>query len=299
MQIQHRKEELTRLLTDALHLAAIRLPDDVLARLRQMREIEDGPLQRAVYDAMLENQRLAVELSRPTCQDTGIVQFYVRAGTKSPDLEWMEACMQEAVLRASAQTPLRPNVIETFREENTGTNAGAGVPVIEWELVPGSDETEITLYLAGGGCSLAGRSQVLMPSAGYEGLVDFVFDAVCSRGINACPPILVGVGVGACISTATKLSKKALLRPVGSAHPDQRVAEVERLLYDGLNHLGIGPQGLSGKLSVMAVHLETMARHPATLGVSVSIGCWVHRRMRILLHPDGSHEITTHKEAGI
>ena len=276
-------------------MAAVRLPDDVIARLEEMRQTEDGELARAVYDSMFQNQRLAIELGRPICQDTGIAQFYIKAGTRSPYLDGLEPALKEAVLKASVQTPLRPNAIETFEERNTGTNVGTGVPYLEWELVPGSDETEITLYLAGGGCSLAGKSQVLMPSAGYEGLVDFVFDAVCDRGINACPPLLIGVGVGACITTATKLSKKALLRRVGSQHPQPQAARVERMLFDGLNHIGIGPQGLSGKLSVMGVHLETMVRHPATLGVSVSIGCWVHRRAVLRLLADGSYELLTHK----
>ena len=289
------QSHLTGLLAKFVGMAAVRLPDDVIARLEEMRQTEDGELARAVYDSMFQNQRLAIELGRPICQDTGIAQFYIKAGTRSPYLDGLEPALKEAVLKASVQTPLRPNAIETFEERNTGTNVGTGVPYLEWELVPGSDETEITLYLAGGGCSLAGKSQVLMPSAGYEGLVDFVFDAVCDRGINACPPLLIGVGVGACITTATKLSKKALLRRVGSQHPQPQAARVERMLFDGLNHIGIGPQGLSGKLSVMGVHLETMVRHPATLGVSVSIGCWVHRRAVLRLLADGSYELLTHK----
>ena len=287
------QQELTRKLAAAIRMAAIQLPDDVLARLREMQAVEDGPLAAAVYASMFENQRLAVELSRPICQDTGIAQFYVKAGSDSPYLGLLGSVLPEALRIASERTPLRPNVIETFHERNTGTNTGAGVPYIEWEIVPG-DQTEITLYLAGGGCSLAGKSAVLMPSAGYEGMVDFIFDAVCGRAINACPPIVVGVGVGACITTATKLSKKALLRPLGSRNPDAKVAEVEQLLLDGINQIGIGPQGLSGKLSAMGVQIEQMARHPASLGVSVSIGCWIHRRMVMRLDAQDGFEIVTH-----
>ena len=289
------RKKLLDSLTKLITLTAIRLPDDLMARLRQMREGESDPKTIAIYDAMLENQRQAVELSRPNCQDTGIVQCYVRAGSDSPFLADWEALLTEATARATQLTPLRPNVIATFDETNDGTNVGHGVPFIEWEIVPHSDELEMDVYLAGGGCSLAGRSAVLMPAAGYEGVVDFVLDVVCGRAVNACPPMVVGIGLGACITTATRLSKRALLRTIGSHHSNETIAQMERLLFDGINRLNIGPQGLGGRETAIGVQIEAMARHPASLGVSVSIGCWVHRRSTVRVDRTGNMTLLTHE----
>ena len=166
---------------------------------------------------------------------------------------------------------------------------------MEWEIVPHSSDVEMDVYLAGGGCSLAGRSAVLMPAAGYEGVVDFVLDVVCGRAVNACPPMVVGIGVGACITTATKLSKRALLRPIGSRNPNDKIARMEQLLFEGINRLGIGPQGLGGKETAIGVQIEAMARHPASLGVSVRIGCWVHRRSTVRIDRAGKVDLLTHK----
>lgn len=112
-----------------------------------------------------------------------------------------------------------------------------------------------------------------MPAAGYEGVVQFVFDVITSYGVNACPPLLVGVGVSTSVETAATLSKRAILRPIGSHHPDPQAAKMEALLEKGLNDVGIGPQGMSGSSSVMGVHIEASARHPSTIGVGVSVGC--------------------------
>ena len=132
--------------------------------------------------------------------------------------------------------------------------------------------------MAGGVCTLPGAAKVLMPSEGYEGVVKFVFDFITSYSINACPPLLVGIGIVTSVETAALLSKKTLLLPLGTSHTNAKGAEMEKLMEDGLNKLGLGPQGLSGNNSVMGVHIESAARHPSTIGVGVSTGCWSHRR---------------------
>jgi L(+)-tartrate dehydratase alpha subunit len=151
--------------------------------------------------------------------------------------------------------------------------------------------------MAGGGCTLPGSATVLMPGQGYEGVTEFVFDVIASRGVNACPPLLVGGGVSTAVETAARLSKKALMRPVGSHHPNANAAKMESLLEEGLNELGIGPQGLTGNSSVMGVNIESSARHPSTIGVAVSTGCWAHRRGRIRIRADLGYEIVSHQGA--
>jgi L(+)-tartrate dehydratase alpha subunit len=134
-----------------------------------------------------------------------------------------------------------------------------------------------------------------MPAAGYEGVVQFVFDVMTSYGVNACPPLLVGIGIGGSIEVAATLSKRALMRPIGSRDTDPRGAQMELLIEKGLNEIGIGPQGLSGKSSVTGVHIEKAARHPSTISVAVSVGCWAHRRGTIRINKEMGYEILSHK----
>ena len=145
---------------------------------------------------MTKNQGLAVELNRPSCQDTGVLQFWLKCGTNFPYINELEGLLKEAVVQATFAAPLRHNSVETFDEYNTKKNVGKGTPTVWWDIVPNSDKCEIYAYMAGGGCTLPGKAMVLMPGAGYEGVTDFVLDQMTSYGLNACPPLLVGVGVG-------------------------------------------------------------------------------------------------------
>ena len=278
-----------------LALLSQRLPDDVEARLREMAAQETDPLTRTIYESMFRNQDLARTLGRPSCQDTGILQFWVKCGTRFPLMEDVEEILRQASAQASADIPLRPNCVETFDEINTGTNIGTGVPTLWWEPVPRWDGCEIYVYMAGGGCALPAYATALMPGEGYGGIADFVLRRMTDFGVNACPPLLVGVGVAATAETAAVLSKKALMRPIGSHSENPRAAEMERLLEDSINAIGFGPQGLGGKRSVMGVHVEHSARHPAALGAAVSVGCWSHRRGHLRFQRDLSCEILSHK----
>jgi L(+)-tartrate dehydratase alpha subunit len=151
-------------------------------------------------------------------------------------------------------------------------------PWIDWEIIPGSSEMEITLYFSGAGCSLPGQAKVFNPSDGLDAIIPFVFDTVCGPGINACPPLLVGIGLGHNIENAAVLSKKALLRPLGTHHHHRQGAELEKRVTDGLNSLGMGAQGLRGNRCVMGVHLESSARHTATIACAVNVSCYMLRR---------------------
>jgi L(+)-tartrate dehydratase alpha subunit len=271
------------------------LPDDIMEKLGQLRSAEDSPLAKVVYDSMFENLAKADELSRPCCQDTGVIQFFLKAGADFPLLSDIRTILDEATRRATQAAPLRHNAVEIFQEKNTGNNTGERIPWIDWQIVPNDSGITVETYMAGGGCSLPGQGKTLMPAAGYEGVVKFVFDVMTSYGVNACPPLLVGIGIGGSIEVAANLSKRALFRPIGSRHPDPKGAEMELLIEEGLNEIGIGPQGLSGKNSVTGVHIEKAARHPSTISVAVSVGCWAHRRGTIRINEDMSYEILSHK----
>ena len=271
------------------------LPDDVYAKLEELREKETSPLAKTIYDTMFKNQTLAKELDRPCCQDTGVLQYLVKCGTRFPLIDFVESLLKEATVRATFDAPLRHNSVETFDEYNTGKNVGKGTPTVFWEIVPECDTCEIYSYMAGGGCSLPGKAMVLMPGQGYEGVTKFVLDVMTSYGLNACPPLLVGVGVATSVETAALLSKKALFRTLGSKNSNERAAKLEKLLEDGINEIGLGPQGVSGKMSVMGVHIENTARHPSTIGVAVNVGCWSHRKGHIIFDKDLKYTIISHK----
>ena len=290
-------ERMTSTIADFIDYFCKVLPDDVTAKLKELAAEEDSPLASMVYETMFKNQELAKELWRPSCQDTGVLQFFAKVGTNFPLMAELPTIFRESVLRATRQAPLRHNSVETFDEYNTGLNVGFGTPSIYWDLVPDSDKLELDIYMAGGGCTLPGKSMVLMPGAGYEGVVKFVLDVMTSYGLNACPPLLVGVGVGTSIDAASLLSKKALMRPLGSHNPNERAAMLETELEKSINAIGLGPQGFSGKKSVMGVHIENAARHPSVIGVAVNVGCWSHRRGHINFNGDLSYEITSHKGA--
>ena len=292
------KEESAQLMTGkmARFVAYVgkKLPDDVEVKLAELREKETSKLATTIYDTMFKNQKLAVELDRPCCQDTGVLQFWVKCGVNFPLMGELEALLKEAVVKATFAAPLRHNSVETFDEYNTKRNVGKGTPTVFWDIVPDDDHCEIYTYMAGGGCTLPGKAMVLMPGAGYEGVTQFVMDQMTSYGLNACPPLLVGVGVATSVETAALLSKKALMRPLGSHNPNQRAAEMEKLLEDGINAIGLGPQGMSGSYSVMGVHIENTARHPSTIGVAVNVGCWSHRRGHVIFDKDLNATVTTH-----
>ena len=192
-------EDQVRLMTDKMasfvgHVAKV-LPDDVQEKIAQMAAAETEPLAKSIYETMHRNMQLAEKLDRPSCQDTGVLQYWVKCGTGFPLMGDLEALLKEATVQATFATPLRHNSVETFDEVNTKRNVGKGTPTVFWDIVPNWDGCEIYTYMAGGGCTLPGHAMVLMPGDGYEGVAKFVLDRMTSYGLNACPPLLVGVGV--------------------------------------------------------------------------------------------------------
>jgi len=289
------KEQFITTIEKFIGLAVVRLSDDVMARLEEMRKNEDSSLQKAIYDSYFENLEMARNLNKPCCQDTGLLQFYIRTSASFSHLEITREVITEAVRRATKSVPLRPNAVSFFDDKNSGDNTGERTPWIDWEIVPDSSEMEITLYFSGAGCSLPAQAKVFKPSDGLEAIIPFVFDVVYGAGINACPPLLVGIGLGHNIENAAVLSKKACIRLLGTKHPHPKGAELEKRITDGLNSLGMGAQGLRGNQAVMGVHIESSARHTATIACAVNVSCYTLRRGIIRLKNDLSYELPTFK----
>lgn len=185
------KEAAVQSLTDTLakFTAYIgkRLPTDVKEKQAELRTKETNPMAIEIFDVMAENQDAADKLDRPSCQDTGVIQYFIQAGSSFPLLGELESILEGATRGATEIGPLRHNAVESFVEKNTGTNTGSKIPWLDWEILPGEDYAIIDVYMAGGGCTLPGASTVLMPGQGYEGVAEFVLDVMTSRGLNACP----------------------------------------------------------------------------------------------------------------
>jgi len=290
-----RLSRLTDVVARFTSLVSRRLPDDVTARLKALAEAETNPMATMIYQTMRRNQELAEKLKRPSCQDTGLVQIFATVGSHFPYTDGLSEALKASIAEATRIAPLRHNTVETFDEFNTGTNVGSKSPWIYWDVAEGRDDLTLHVYLAGGGCSLPGQGRTLMPGEGYEAAMKFVLDVMTSYGLNACPPLLVGVGIGSSIDAASYMSKLALMRPVGSHASNPKVAQLEDDLQEAIDSIGLGPQGLGGNGSTMGVNIENSARHPSVLSVAVNTGCWSHRRGTIHFDKDLSYELITHK----
>ena len=285
------KAELRELLVKFIKIVATKLPDDVLKVLQREEEAEKDPIAKRFYGIMLENLRYAVEKEIPICQDTGIPFFFIKLGIRSPYLSLIPSIIEESMKIATEEVPLRPNAVDPVIDKNLGDNVGPYIPWTDYELLSDSDLTEITLLLSGGGSSLPGRSITFKPLNGFEEMIEFIVDAVAEYGVNACPPLFIGIGIGATAEIASILAKRALLRRIGSRNRNTVIAELEELLLKRLNELKIGVQGYGVGRSVLDVHIEYSARHPTTFAVGLSVNCWVLRRGIMRLYPNGRIEL--------
>ena len=278
-------------LVEAMRIAATQLPADVVGALRAARERETSELGAAQLDAILENVNIASTGSIPMCQDTGIQTFFVEAGTGSPFLKGIAGWLEGAVIEATEAIPLRPNTVDPFSGANPGNNTGRFMPFVNWELTDG-DDVVITVLPKGGGSENMSTVKMLPPGVGLKGIQMAVVDHIVSCQGKPCPPTIVGVGIGGGADIALKLGKKAVLRPIGSAHPEAVVASFERDLLELINRTGVGPMGVGGATTSLAVHVEYAHRHPASLPLGILIQCWADRRAHVRLAADGTIEVS-------
>ena len=295
MTNQEARDQLAKTMEKFIDLSCKRLPDDVYEKLKECREKETSEMQKVIYDTYFDNLEKAVKLNRPCCQDTGLLHFYINVGADFPYMGIVEDALRKATARATFSAPLRQNTVDYFYERNTNNNTGERMPWIHWDIIPDNSDLEICTYFAGGGCCLPGCSKVFKPSDGYAAIVKYVFDAVSDLGLNACPPLIVGVGLGHNMENAALLSKKAYLRPLGTHHPHPNGEKLEKDLEKGLNSLGIGAQGLRGNTVAMEVHVESSARHTATIAVGVNVACYAHRRGVIKFNKDLEYVLESYK----
>jgi fumarate hydratase subunit alpha len=256
------------------------LGEDVLQAFRRAQETEESPIGGEIMDMLLENARIAKDEAIPMCQDTGFAVFFVELGDDVRVTGGnLVAAINDGVRRGYQEGYLRKSICHPFTRKNTGDNTPA---IVHVELVPG-DRLKIVFAPKGGGSENMSRVTMLRPSDGKKGIKDFVVTRVKESGANPCPPTVVGVGIGGTFEKAAWLAKKALLRPLGSAHHDPETAAFEQEIFTAINNLGIGPQGFGGRTTALAVHIEMHPCHIASLPVAVNINCHAHRHKEVIL----------------
>jgi len=265
---------------DMVQKANFELQEDVLQVIKDMAKKEESPAGKEVFNQMLENAEIARREKLGLCQDTGLAVYAVELGEdvrfdRDDGLGSLQEAIFEGTRRGYAEGYLRKSVVEDpIRRKNTSDNTPA---YIHWELVPG-DVFQVTFIAKGGGAENMSAIRMFAPAAGQEGIEDFVVETADKGGSNPCPPIVVGVGVGGNFEYAAWLAKKALLRrPLGSHNPDPFYDDMEKRLLERINKLGIGPQGMGGRITALAVQVESFPCHIASMPAAVNIQCHSHR----------------------
>ena len=260
--------------------ACCEIGEDVLTLLEQGLARERSPFGREILRQLIENDRLACARHMPICQDTGMAVVFMDVGQDvhlaGGDL--MQA-VDSAVRRAYRDGCFRNSVLDPLTRKNTGDNTPA---VLYTRIVPG-EQVEIAVAPKGFGSENMSRLGMLTPSQGLEGVLDFVVETVRLAGANPCPPVVVGVGIGSTAEGCMLLAKRQLLRDAGAPSPDPELAQIERELLERINRLGIGPQGLGGDVTALAVHAAKAPTHLAGLPVAVNMQCHAARHKRAVL----------------
>ena len=250
------------------------LGEDVLQAFDQAIGKEESPLGVEILKELKENARIAKEEQVPICQDTGFAILFTELGQDVHLVGGnLNEAIQEGVRQGYKAGYLRKSICHPFTRANTGDNTPA---IIHTEVVAG-DKVKITVAPKGGGSENMSRVTMLTPSDGIEGIKRFVVQRVKESGSNPCPPTIVGVGIGGNLEQVALLAKKSLLRPLGSKNPDPELDQLESEILTEINQLGIGPQGLGGRTTSLAVHIVMMPCHIASLPLAVNIQCHAQR----------------------
>lgn len=264
---------------------------DVLHALTAARDRETSLRGKQYLDILIENANKAGKNCTVMCQDTGVPTFFVKTPLHFPYRDDVRAAFDEALRELTlVEFPMRPMILHPLTRVVRGDNTGANVPLIHVELDNSSDYMEIKAMPKGAGAGIWSKLEMLPSTAGVEGVKKFVVDAVLRAGSNPCPPIIVGVGIGGTLEEVARLSTEATVRPIDQRHSEPEIAELEQALCKALNMSQIGPMGMGGDTTVLAVNIEYSGTHKPWMPVAVSINCWPGRKATCRVYPDGRVE---------
>lgn len=275
-----RCSHITKAASELFEKANFELPDDVKSAVQKALAVETSPAGKMVLKKILENSEIAREERIPLCQDCGASVVFAEIGQKV-EIERgnFNDAINEAIQIGYKRGCLRKSMCHPLTRKNTGDNTPA---IIHTDIVPG-DKIKIIVMPKGGGSENMARLKMLKPADGKEGIIDFIVNAVNEAGSNPCPPCVIGVGIGGTAERTMFIAKKALMRKLGTINPEPELAEMEKILYEQLNNLGIGPQGFGGNTTVLGVHIEMEPCHIASLPVAVNFQCHSARTKEVII----------------
>ena len=275
-----------------LYIRALKvLPPDAREALQKAYSKETNPTAREIFKTILANVEVADKDDMLICQDTGLPIYMIKVGSKFPvDGARVAAALKEGARRATVEHPFRGSSTHPVTRVNPQTSVGEGLPILYWDFVAESDLLDILMVPKGSGSENMSAMKMFTPADGVAAVKKFVVDTVLQSGSNPCPPGVIGVGIGGTADLVSKLAKEAIARPIGSHNHDPLFARMEDELYEAINALGIGPMGLGGSVSTLAVHIEWAHTHITQNPVAVNTQCWPARRSRAKIHPDGKVE---------
>ena len=275
-------QEVTKTVSRLFYEANFFLPDDVLDAIKRARETEESPVARDVLDRILENADIATKERIPLCQDCGAAVVFLELGQEAHIVGGdLYTAVNEGVRQAYDEGYLRKSMVR--QPYSARVNTKDNTPAIIYTDIVSGDKLKITVVPKGGGAENMSRLGMLTPASGRQGVIDFVVKAVDEAGSNPCPPVIVGVGVGGTAERTILLAKKALLRKVGEYNQDAEVAELEKELLQRVNGLGIGPMGYGGRTTALAVNVEVLPSHIASMPVAVNLNCHSARHKEAII----------------
>ena len=264
------------------------LPPDVREALKKARARETKPAAQSAFDTMFKAIEIADAKKTLLCQDTGLPIYKVKIGSRFP---WngaaIKECLYEGAKRATQEFPFRGSSTHNITRINPQTSVGPGLPVNYFDFTADSDALDILMIPKGSGSENMSSMKMFYPEHGIKAVKKFILDTVIENGANPCPPGVIGVGLGGTSDLVMKLAKDAIARPVGQRNPDPMLAEMEEELEEAINATGLGPMGLGGDVTCLAVHIECAYTHITQNPVAVNTQCWPARRARAVITPDG------------
>jgi tartrate/fumarate subfamily iron-sulfur-dependent hydro-lyase alpha chain len=269
------------------------IPPDVVEAIRRAAARETREVAKRIFSHYLTSIALGQEKNMMVCQDTGIPIYWVEIGGK---MRFDGARLSEAIVRgterATREHPLRSSIVSPITRENRQTSTGHRIPIIHYDFVADSDVLDILFMPKGSGSENMSFMKMLVPADGVNGIKKFVLEQVVGAGAKPCPPTIVGVGIGGSSDLCMTLAKKATTRPLGTKNPDPQFAALEEELFCAINQTGIGPQGLGGDTTALAVHIESAWTHITCNPVAVNMQCWRAERRRAKIWADGKVEVS-------
>jgi len=279
----------------ALYIRALKdVPPDVREAIEGAHQRETHERAQKILTLVVRNVQIAEEHRMLVCQDTGTPIYYVGLGTRlHVDGARLATAIRDGVERATREHPLRSSVCHPITRANPQTNTGYRIPVIHWDFVPDADHVDMLCVPKGSGSENMSFLKMLNPADGVDGIRRYVLESVVEAGANPCPPCIIGIGIGGTSDVCVALAKKASVRKLGTKNPDPALAALEEELFAAVNHLGIGPQGIGGDTTALAVHIEHAYTHITQNPVAINMQCWRGLRAHARLHADGRSEIGT------